>query len=118
AFVEELLSYINTFNLAVITSLKGGSENEISTAFDYLESALFKFTDGPFFLGQFSLVDIAYAPFIERFYPLLLDVKKYDITTGRPMLTSWIEVHYLSLPFCAELLLCGCQPTSNSNSNW
>ncbi|THG07218.1 hypothetical protein TEA_012024 [Camellia sinensis var. sinensis] len=36
-------------------------------------------------------VDIAYAPFIERFYPLLLDVKKYDITTGRPMLTSWIE---------------------------
>ncbi|KAF5930913.1 hypothetical protein HYC85_031786 [Camellia sinensis] len=90
-FAEELLSYTNTFNLAVITSLKGGSENEISTAFDYLESALFKFTDGPFFLGQFSLVDIAYAPFIERFYPLLLDVKKYDITTGRPMLTSWIE---------------------------
>ncbi|CAL5333899.1 unnamed protein product [Camellia sinensis] len=36
-------------------------------------------------------VDIAYAPFIERFYPLLLDVKKYDITTGRPMLTSRIE---------------------------
>ncbi|CAL5374158.1 unnamed protein product [Camellia sinensis] len=50
-FAEELLSYTNTFNLAVITSLKGGSKNEISTAFDYLESALFKFTDGPFFLG-------------------------------------------------------------------
>ncbi|CAL5351704.1 unnamed protein product [Camellia sinensis] len=50
-FAEELLSYTNTFNLAVITSLKEGSENEISTAFDYLESALFKFTDGPFFLG-------------------------------------------------------------------
>ncbi|THG08863.1 hypothetical protein TEA_017889 [Camellia sinensis var. sinensis] len=49
-FAEELLSYTNAFNLAVITSLKGGSENEISTAFDYLESALFKFTDGPFFL--------------------------------------------------------------------
>ncbi|KAF5947259.1 hypothetical protein HYC85_013216 [Camellia sinensis] len=92
-FAEELLSYTNTFNLAVITSLKGGYENEISTAFDYLKSALFKFTDGPFFLGQFNLVDIAYAPFIERFYPLLLDVKKYDITAGRPMLTSWIDVH-------------------------
>ncbi|KAL7202909.1 hypothetical protein ACSBR1_034379 [Camellia fascicularis] len=90
-FAEELLSYTNTLNLAMITSLKEGSENEISTTFDYLESTLFKFTDGPFFLGQFSLVDIAYAPFIERFYPLLLDVKKYDITTGRPMLTSWIE---------------------------
>ncbi|CAL5430180.1 unnamed protein product [Camellia sinensis] len=49
-FAEKLLSYTNTFNLAVITSLKEGSENEISTAFDYLESALFKFTDGPFFL--------------------------------------------------------------------
>ncbi|CAL5393834.1 unnamed protein product [Camellia sinensis] len=34
-----------------------------------------------------SLVDIAYAPFIERFYPLLLDVKKYDITTGRNILS-------------------------------
>ncbi|KAF5940119.1 hypothetical protein HYC85_021286 [Camellia sinensis] len=119
-FAEELLSYTNTFNLVVITSLKGGSENEISTAFDYLESALLKFTDGPFFhwsVQSSKLVDITYAPFIERFYPLLLDVKKYDITTGRPMLTSWIEVHYLSLPFCAKLLLCGCQPTSNSNSN-
>ncbi|THF99525.1 hypothetical protein TEA_002977 [Camellia sinensis var. sinensis] len=28
-FAEELLSYTSTFNLAVITSLKGGSENEI-----------------------------------------------------------------------------------------
>ncbi|KAL7165048.1 hypothetical protein ACSBR2_040856 [Camellia fascicularis] len=51
-FAEKLLSYTNTFNLAVITSLKGGSENEISTVFDYLESGLLKFTDGPFFLGR------------------------------------------------------------------
>ncbi|MCL7049727.1 hypothetical protein MKW94_010407 [Papaver nudicaule] len=36
-------------------------------------------------------VDIAFAPFIERYQPLLLDVKKYDITTGRPNLASWIE---------------------------
>ncbi|THG04015.1 hypothetical protein TEA_019643 [Camellia sinensis var. sinensis] len=57
-FAEELLSYTNTFNLAVITSLKEGSENEISTAFDYLESALFKFTDGPFFLGRHSICSI------------------------------------------------------------
>ncbi|KAL6967415.1 Glutathione S-transferase L3 [Sarracenia purpurea var. burkii] len=90
-FAEELLSYTDTFNRAVLFSLKGESESEISTALDYLETALFKFSDGPFFLGQFSLVDIAYAPFIERFHPLLLDVKKYDITIGRPMLTSWIE---------------------------
>uniref|UniRef100_A0A5B7BMA6 glutathione transferase n=1 Tax=Davidia involucrata TaxID=16924 RepID=A0A5B7BMA6_DAVIN len=90
-FAEELLSYTDTFNRAVVTSLKGDSETEISAAFDYLETALSKFDDGPFFLGQFSLVDIAYAPFIERFHPLLLDVKKYDITTGRPKLIAWIE---------------------------
>ncbi|XP_057483145.1 glutathione S-transferase L3-like [Actinidia eriantha] len=90
-FAEELLSYTNTFNLAVLTSLKDNSENKISTAFDYLETALVKFKDGPFFLGQFSLVDVAYAPFVERFHPLLLDVKKYDVTSGRPMLTSWIQ---------------------------
>lgn len=37
-------------------------------------------------------MDIAYAPFIERFHPFLLDVKKYDITLGRPKLATWIEV--------------------------
>ncbi|KAF5957882.1 hypothetical protein HYC85_005107 [Camellia sinensis] len=35
-FAEELLSYTNTFNLAVITSLKGGSKNEISKIQDVL----------------------------------------------------------------------------------
>ncbi|KAG5515412.1 hypothetical protein RHGRI_036459 [Rhododendron griersonianum] len=90
-FAEELLSYSDTFNRAVLFSLKGESLNEISSAVNYLEMALSKFSDGPFFLGQFSLVDIAYAPFVERFHPLLLEVKNYDITTGRPMLRSWIE---------------------------
>ncbi|RWW08783.1 hypothetical protein GW17_00027761, partial [Ensete ventricosum] len=37
-------------------------------------------------------VDIAYAPFIERFQTFFLDVKSYDITKGRPNLSSWIEV--------------------------
>ncbi|MGV7468055.1 glutathione S-transferase C-terminal domain-containing protein, partial [Mycobacterium kansasii] len=60
-------------------------------AFDKLEESLSKFDDGPFFLGQFSAADIAYAPFIERFQPLLLELKNYDITSGRPKLTTWIE---------------------------
>jgi len=89
-FAEELLSYTDTFNKAVISSFKGDG-NEAGAAFDYMETALSKFEDGPFFLGQFSLVDIAYAPFIERFQPFLLDVKKYDITEGRPKLAAWIE---------------------------
>jgi glutathione S-transferase len=37
-------------------------------------------------------VDIAYAPFIDRFQHFALDVKKYDITAGRPKLAAWIEV--------------------------
>ncbi|XAR60506.1 Glutathione transferase [Bertholletia excelsa] len=90
-FAEELLSYSDRFNGALFGSLKAYSENELDTVFNHLETALHKFNDGPFFLGQFSLVDIAYVPFIERFHPLLLDLKKYDITKGRPMLTSWIE---------------------------
>ena len=39
-----------------------------------------------------SQVDIAYAPFIERYQPFLLDVKKYNITEGRPQLATWIQV--------------------------
>lgn len=39
-------------------------------------------------------VDIAYAPFIDRFQHFALDVKKYDITAGRPKLAAWIEVQY------------------------
>ncbi|KAB1223935.1 Glutathione S-transferase L3 [Morella rubra] len=59
--------------------------------FDHLEQALHKFDDGPFFFGQFSLVDIAYVPFVERFQIFLSEVWKYDITAGRPKLAKWIE---------------------------
>ncbi|KAL9244032.1 hypothetical protein vseg_017849 [Gypsophila vaccaria] len=90
-FAEEMLAYSGTFGGAVFSNLKGGSETDMRAAFDKLEGALSKFDDGPFFLGQFSAVDIAYAPFIERFQPLLLELKNYDITTGRPKLTTWLE---------------------------
>ncbi|XP_028091881.1 glutathione S-transferase L3-like [Camellia sinensis] len=90
-FAEELLSYSDTFNKTVYTSFKGDTVKEAGGAFDYLETALHKFDDGPFFLGQFSLVDIAYAPFIERFQIFFEDAFKYDITSGRPKLAAWIE---------------------------
>ncbi|KAK7270059.1 hypothetical protein RIF29_22941 [Crotalaria pallida] len=89
-FAEELLSYTDTFYKTVVSSFKGDA-TEAGTAFDYIETALSKYDDGPFFLGQFSLVDIAYAPFIERFQPFLIDVKNYDIKLGRPKLAAWIE---------------------------
>ncbi|MBA0842942.1 hypothetical protein Goarm_000174, partial [Gossypium armourianum] len=88
-FADELLSYIDSFYKTVTSSFKGEG-TEAGIAFDNIETALTKFEDGPLFLGQFSLVDIAYAPFIERFHPFLLDVKKYDITLGRPKLATWI----------------------------
>ncbi|KAE9589298.1 putative glutathione transferase [Lupinus albus] len=89
-FAEELLSYTDTFYKTIVSSFKG-EDTEAGTAFDYIETALSKYDDGPFFLGQFSLVDIAYAPFIERFEPFLMDVKNYDIKLGRPKLATWIE---------------------------
>ncbi|KAM6574168.1 hypothetical protein CsatA_022495 [Cannabis sativa] len=89
-YAEELLSHTDTFNKSVYSSFKG-DVNEAVSAFDFIETALSKFEDGPFFLGQFSLVDIAYAPFIERFQPFLAEVMNYDITAGRPNLKVWIE---------------------------
>ncbi|KAJ7977036.1 Glutathione S-transferase [Quillaja saponaria] len=64
---EQLLTHVDTFTKDVFTSFKGDPVKEADPAFDYLENALQKFDDGPFFLGQFSLVDIAYIPFVERF---------------------------------------------------
>ncbi|KAK9913341.1 hypothetical protein M0R45_037159 [Rubus argutus] len=91
-FAEELFSYTDSFSKPVISFFKGDeTEAAAGTAFDYIETALSKFEDGPFFLGQFSLVDIAYAPFIDRFQHFALDVKKCDITAGRPKLAAWIE---------------------------
>ncbi|PKA61864.1 Protein IN2-1 like B [Apostasia shenzhenica] len=90
-FAEELLAYSDSFNSAVYGTLVAkGDFTEIETAFNKIEEALSKF-EGPFFLGEFSLVDIAYAPFIERFHLLLADVKNCDITKGRPKLALWIE---------------------------
>ncbi|XP_052172643.1 glutathione S-transferase L3-like isoform X2 [Diospyros lotus] len=90
-FAEELLSYSGKFNGIIFAFFKGDSVKEVGSAFDYLETALHKYDDGPFLLGQFSLVDVAYAPFLERFQLFLQDVWKYDIVAGRPKLALWIE---------------------------
>ncbi|EYU39563.1 hypothetical protein ABFS82_06G194000 [Erythranthe guttata] len=90
-FAEELLSFTSSFSKAVTNSLKENSTNEAGAAFDEIEIFLSKFDDGPFFLGQFSLVDIAYAPFVERYQPFFFEVMSYDITSCRPKLAVWIE---------------------------
>ncbi|KHN02381.1 Glutathione S-transferase L3 [Glycine soja] len=90
-FGEELISHVDTFTKELYSALKGDPIHQAGPAFDYLENALGKFGDGPFFLGQFSWVDIAYVPFVERFQLVFADVFKHDITEGRPKLATWIE---------------------------
>ncbi|XP_047090364.1 protein IN2-1 homolog B [Lolium rigidum] len=92
-FAEELLVYTDEFSKAAYSSItsKGDVSEETVAALDKIEAALGKFTDGPFFLGQFSLVDIAYVPFIERFQIFFSGIKNYDITKGRPNLQKFVE---------------------------
>ncbi|KAK7345622.1 hypothetical protein VNO77_16229 [Canavalia gladiata] len=90
-FAEQLISHSDTFTRDLFVSLKGDAIQQASPAFEYLENALGKFDDGPFLLGQLSLVDIAYIPFVERFQIVFAEVFKHDITEGRPKLAIWIE---------------------------
>ncbi|KAB1223934.1 Glutathione S-transferase L3 [Morella rubra] len=87
-FAEELIAYTDTFIKTVFTSFKGDPVKEVGPVFDHLEKALHKFDDGPFFLGQLSLLMFH---FVERFQIFLSEVWKYDITAGRPKLAKWIE---------------------------
>ncbi|AQL07551.1 Glutathione S-transferase L2 chloroplastic, partial [Zea mays] len=92
-FAEELLGYTDAFNKAFYSCLVDREDvsEEAVAALDKIEDALGKFNDGPFFLGQFSLVDVAYVPFIERFQILYSNIKNYDVTKGRPNLQKFIE---------------------------
>ncbi|MCO5564487.1 hypothetical protein L7F22_018148 [Adiantum nelumboides] len=68
------------------------SKEHISPVLDRLEAGLGKFeSEGPFFLGQLSAVDLAYAPFFERFGLLAPELLGYDIYQGRPKLAKWFK---------------------------
>ncbi|GJN31099.1 hypothetical protein PR202_gb19456 [Eleusine coracana subsp. coracana] len=81
-FAEELLAYTDEFNKAAYSSIvcKEDASTETVAALDKIEAALGKFSDGPFFLGQFSLVPDFFS-----------NLKNYDITAGRPNLQKFIE---------------------------
>lgn len=91
---EELLAYSDTFNQAMMSALtaKGAVTADAEAALDKIEVSLSKFDDGPFFLGQFSLVDIAYAPFVDGFQVFFVNIKNYDTTAGRPNMQKFIKV--------------------------
>ncbi|XP_059063063.1 protein IN2-1 homolog B-like [Cryptomeria japonica] len=91
---EELLKYADTFTTAGYSTLKKPQAEvpeALAPTLDHLENALGKFNGGPFLLGEFSLVDLAYAPFFERFQIVYPIYKNYDITIGRPKLLKWIQ---------------------------
>ncbi|XP_049367963.1 glutathione S-transferase L1-like [Solanum verrucosum] len=91
-FVEELIAYSDTtFVPLVYSSFAKDTRTLAGAQFHYLEKSLHKFDDGPFFLNQFSQVDITYSPFIEKFQIFMPEGFSYDITTGRPKLAKWIE---------------------------
>ncbi|XP_058746846.1 glutathione S-transferase L3-like [Vicia villosa] len=90
-FGEQLLSQVDTFVKDFFNALRGDTVQQSHPAFGFLENALGKFDDGPFLLGQFSSVDIAYIPFVERFHVVLVEAFKHDATEGKPNLAKWIE---------------------------
>ena len=71
-------------------SYKAAAEN-IPAAFDRLELALAKQNAGPFFNGaKYSLVDAAYAPFLQRYF-FLDRLKPLGIIEKFPRLQGWAE---------------------------
>ncbi|OEL32811.1 Protein IN2-1, partial [Dichanthelium oligosanthes] len=92
-FADELIAYANAFTKALYAPLMAHAivSDEVVAALDKLEAALSKFNDGPFFLGQFSLVDIAYVTMLERVQIYYSHLRNYDIAKDRPNIEKFIE---------------------------
>ncbi|KAH8960088.1 hypothetical protein BDL97_06G112400 [Sphagnum fallax] len=93
----KLLKYRSTFVEAWLKALglhdatPALLEEVLAPIFNHLENALRNYAnEGPFILGKFSMVDIAYVPFIER-AEISFSNANYDIMAGRPKLAKWIE---------------------------
>ena len=90
--------YVPTFASAVTATAYADTEAEynkaadgIPVAFERLEKALEKQGSGPFFNGaDYSLVDAAYAPFLQR-YVFLDRVKPLGHLEKFPRLNAWCE---------------------------
>jgi glutathione S-transferase len=92
-FADELIAYANAFTKALYSPLTSRVEmsDEAVSALDKIEASLSMFSDGPFFLGQFSLADIAYVTILERVQIYYSHVRNYEITKDRPNLEKFIE---------------------------
>ncbi|MCO5558839.1 hypothetical protein L7F22_012427 [Adiantum nelumboides] len=99
---EEMTKYLLDFSDEVIKQVFSAFRSKdadaayaaehIGPVLDRLEAALGKFeSEGPFFLGQLSVVDLAYAPFFARFEMLAPELLSYDIFEGRLKLAKWFK---------------------------
>jgi glutathione S-transferase len=90
--------YIPTFSEGVTGCAYADTEadyakavEKIPVAFDRLEKALAKQGSGPFFNGaRYSLVDAAYAPFLQRYY-FLDRIRPLGQIEKFPRLNAWAE---------------------------
>jgi glutathione S-transferase len=90
--------YVPTFASTVTATAYADTEadynaaaEKIPEAFDRLEKALEKQGSGPFFNGaKYSLVDAAYAPFLQRYF-FLDRVKKLGVIERFPRVKAWGE---------------------------
>jgi glutathione S-transferase len=88
--------YVPTFASAVTATAYADTEEEYNKAaagipvpFERLEKALEKQGAGPFFNGaRYSLVDAAYAPFLQRYF-FLDRVKPLGVIEKFPRLSAW-----------------------------
>jgi glutathione S-transferase len=90
--------YVPTFASAVTGTAYADSEAEyedvaakIPAVFERLEKALERQGSGPYFNGAgYSLVDAAYAPFLQRYF-YLDRIKKLGIIENYPRLAAWAK---------------------------
>jgi glutathione S-transferase len=90
--------YVPTFAGAVTATAYADSEADynkaaagIPAAFERLDQALTKQGSGPFFNGaNYSLVDAAYAPFLQRYY-FLDRIKPLGVIEKFPRLAAWTK---------------------------
>jgi glutathione S-transferase len=90
--------YVPTFASSVTGTAYAATEADydkaaakIPEAFDRLEKALEKQGSGPFFNGaKYSLVDAAYAPFLQRYF-FLDRIKRVGLIEKYPRLKAWAE---------------------------
>uniref|UniRef100_A0ACD5YQ64 Uncharacterized protein n=1 Tax=Avena sativa TaxID=4498 RepID=A0ACD5YQ64_AVESA len=92
-FADELIAYADAFTKALYAPLisRVDMSDEAVASLDKIEAALSKFSDGPFFLGQLSLADIAYVTILERIQIYYSHLRSYEIAQGRPNVAKFIE---------------------------